>query len=127
MMRRNISQAALAIALVAVLLRGLLPAGWMPNPAGAMLSPLVICTMDGPRRVAMPAAPNHSPSGDKHEDHASGPCPFAGAAPLAPPAETVDAIAPAFVGGIPAIPDRRIAHASARHRSYTARAPPTLA
>ena len=39
-------RAAVILALAAMMLRGLMPAGWMPNPAGAGESLFVICDMD---------------------------------------------------------------------------------
>ena len=39
-------RAAVVLALAAMMLRGLMPAGWMPNPAGAGESLFVICDMD---------------------------------------------------------------------------------
>jgi hypothetical protein len=71
--------AAVQIALLAMLLRAVLPAGWMPAAiASADASPFVICTMDGPLHSA-PAEPGHD------HDRATSPCVFASAAPLASP------------------------------------------
>jgi len=39
-------RAAVCLALAAMMLRALMPAGWMPNPAGASESLFVICDMD---------------------------------------------------------------------------------
>jgi hypothetical protein len=39
-------RAAVVLALAAMMLRALMPAGWMPNPAGAGESLFVICDMD---------------------------------------------------------------------------------
>ena len=36
------------LALAALIMRALIPAGWMPNPQGVGESAFVICTMDGP-------------------------------------------------------------------------------
>jgi hypothetical protein len=70
--------AAVHLALVAMLLRALLPAGWMPAAiSSADASPFVICTIDGP--VHAPA--KHAPT----RDHASTPCIFAAAAHLSSP------------------------------------------
>ena len=68
---------AVTLALGAMLLRALLPAGWMPAPDG---SSLVICTNDGPLRLS----PAHIPLHKGQQDHNSV-CPFAAAAHLAAP------------------------------------------
>ncbi len=74
--------AAISLALCAMVLRALLPDGWMPS-AGA--SPFVICTADGMHRDGKaPAAPA--------QDRAHAPCAFAAAAPLSPPTTLAAAI-----------------------------------
>jgi len=66
------------LALVAMLLRALLPAGWMPAAiSSADASPFVICTVDGP----LHAPAKHAPA----QDHAGTPCIFAAAAHLSSP------------------------------------------
>lgn len=60
-----------------MLLRAVLPAGWMPNLAGTGGAPLVICSVDGPLHL-----PSHDPAHGEHDDHM---CPFAAVAHLAPP------------------------------------------
>jgi hypothetical protein len=67
--------------LVALLLRTLVPAGWMPNPAGASQTAFVICTMNG----AFHAPGKQTPSDTRHHDE----CPFAAAPHLA---KTPDAV-----------------------------------
>lgn len=74
---------AATLALSAMLLRALLPAGWMPNPAGVADVPLVICSMDGLHRVL----PVHAPLKGQQDERGSV-CPFAAAAHLAPPQTT---------------------------------------
>ncbi len=71
-------RAAVLLAILAMTLRGLLPAGWMPNPDGMRETALIICDMGGA-----------SPSGMNmvHMDHASGmdmggADPESGAAPM---------------------------------------------
>ena len=68
---------AVTLALSAMLLRAVLPAGWMPDPVGVGGAPLVICSVDGAHHV-----PPHDPAQGQHDDHM---CPFAAAAHLAPP------------------------------------------
>lgn len=65
---------AVSFALAAMVLRAVLPDGWMPA-AGA--SPFVICSVDGTHKDGK--APAQTPS-----RHA--PCAFASSAPLSPPA-----------------------------------------
>ena len=78
-MRMTCRSAAVQIALLAMLLRAVLPAGWMPAAVtSANASPFVICTMDGPLHSA-PTKPSHD------HDRATSPCVFASAAPLSSP------------------------------------------
>ena len=58
-----------------MILRALLPDGWMPNPATAG-APFIICSADGTHH------PGKAPPA-RERSHA--PCAFAAAAPLAPP------------------------------------------
>ncbi|HWA92714.1 MAG TPA: hypothetical protein VG889_21960 [Rhizomicrobium sp.] len=103
-------------ALVAMLLRALIPAGWMPQSAAAG-SPFVICTADG---AVHPAKPHDADRGK------SPPCAFAAAGHLAPPAPS-----PAFAT---AIGVSSITHEAAReapavaapYRSAAPRGPPTF-
>jgi hypothetical protein len=70
--RRSI---AVTLALCAMVLRALLPDGWMPAASGATL---VICSIDGV----------HTGGGlpsDPAQEHSHAPCAFAAAAHLAPP------------------------------------------
>ena len=76
------------IALLAMLLRAVLPAGWMPAAiTSADASPFVICTVDGPLH-ATPAKPIHD------HDRTTSPCVFASAAPLSSPGVAVAVSAP---------------------------------
>jgi hypothetical protein len=70
------------LALVAMVLRALLPAGWMPNPgAGA---PLVICSVHGTLFTdSRPGSAKHAPAQD--DSHRQDVCPFAAGAHLATP------------------------------------------
>jgi hypothetical protein len=68
---------AVTLALSAMLLRAMLPVGWMPDLAGTG-APLVICSVDGLHHI--PQDPSHS-----HDDDHGYACPFAAAAHLAPP------------------------------------------
>lgn len=92
-------RAAVCLALAAMMLRALMPAGWMPNPAGAGTSLFVICDMDqmdmsGMDMSHMSAADmanmdmsgmDHGPSGKHTGDSHQQPCPFAAAPHVATP------------------------------------------
>lgn len=73
------------IAVAAMLLRALMPDGWMPAPshrADAGWAPFVICTSNGLVQL------HQAPDSDRHEDdadHRYAPCPYAAAAHLASP------------------------------------------
>jgi hypothetical protein len=106
-MKTRFHHAAVAFALAAMVLRALLPMGWMPNPDGFAQSPLVICLMDMPSGMDMSHAMDMSKSMDMDmqghgQDHGqqqnNEQCPFAAAphiaasvaiAELAPPSELV--------------------------------------
>lgn len=66
---------AVTLALSAMVLRALLPAGWMPNTDGVPGTALVICSVDGVRHV-----PHNR--GKPDADHGMA-CPFAAMAHLA--------------------------------------------
>lgn len=108
-MVRTFRLAAVQLALAAMVLRALLPMGWMPNPGGFAQSPLVICLMDMPFGMTMSHTMDMSHAMDMSEpmdmdkqghDHGqqqnNEQCPFAAAphiaapvtmAELAPPSE----------------------------------------
>ena len=102
-MLRTFRLAAVQLALAAMMLRALLPMGWMPNPDGFAQSPLVICLMDMPSGMDMSHAMDMSKPMDMDmhgHDHGqqqnNEQCPFAAAphiaapftiAELAPPSE----------------------------------------
>lgn len=129
--------------MIAMILRALLPAGWMPNPDGlANGIPWVICTGQGPMTTgpmttgpmmadmsaaAMEMPGHHRKMPDKGQSHDQNVCPFAAAAhlALAPAAQAtalpdialrpMDDVAPAQAG-------RPVAD-----RTHPPRAPPPLA
>lgn len=110
--------AAVAIALVAMLLRALLPDGWMPS---GHADHFTICSVfNAHYDTGKPSQPE--------QEHRHAPCAFAAAAPLAPPVITVLAfgtssaavtISTAFIN------DR--ARSSSPYRPNAARAPPAFA
>lgn len=93
-MMQKLRIAAIHLALAAMMLRGLMPVGWMPNPDGASQSLFVICTMYGPIQQADRHGSHKSDDGQhSHEE-----CPFA-AAPHVASAATVAQIAlPSYFG-----------------------------
>jgi hypothetical protein len=113
--------AAVHFALLAMLLRAVLPAGWMPAAiSNADASPFVICTMDGPLHSA-PAKPSHD------HDRATSPCVFASAAPLSSPDAAIVALAPAqHVSQIAFAPLRETIITAPHFRPNPARAPPAF-
>lgn len=121
-MSRVVRITAVHLALVAMMLRALLPAGWMPS--GALAAPLVICTMQGPVQIAGDQT-GHKQHNDTHRNEA---CPFAAAPNLSTPSITA----------VLALPSLRMAAAdeirtanpitgATHHASQRARAPPHLA
>ena len=103
-MRRHLHHYATLLALCAVLLRGVIPLGWMPSAeAGA----LALCTADGLVQLSaadaadllgpQPAAPD-----DGHAQPA--PCSFAAAGPLGGAPAVAEQPQPALFTGSPATP-----------------------
>ena len=74
-MKRTIRFIALWLALVSLLPRALIPAGWMPDPAPSGGALVTLCTVNGP--VHMRLAPDEQPVKPRHEH--SDVCPFAAA------------------------------------------------
>ncbi|HVU21953.1 MAG TPA: hypothetical protein VHE09_14570 [Rhizomicrobium sp.] len=120
-MRTVLKPVALQIALAAMVLRALLPAGWMPAPiTSANASPFVICTMDGPLHRTVD---KQKPSSDQDRAHA--PCVFASAAHLSPPLAGTVALAPSnSAAPIFFAPSRDAVVPGTHFRPNTARAPP---
>jgi hypothetical protein len=106
---------AAALALAAMLMRGLLPAGWMPNPDGVAGGPLIICTMGAPLHVH----PAHAPQDDSGKV-----CPFAVMAHLAAAASPVAIAQPVFTAWRVAPPADYRRQIAPRARAYSSRAPP---
>ena len=120
-MPRTLKLAGIQIALVAMILRALLPLGWMPDTEGSSGAPFVICTMNGP----MHPANRHQPG---HDDvRQTDVCPFAASIHVATPV-TAAAIVPSLrvaVSALAGLPPRAI-QAVARHAPQSPRAPPSL-
>jgi hypothetical protein len=123
-MPRTLRLAGLQIALVAMVLRALLPAGWMPDTAAG--TPFVICTLNGPMLAARPAdAGKHQPGHDdgRHNDV----CPFAASIHFATPTTvaTIAPFAPVASRAYPPLPAPAV-HAAIRYALQSPRAPPSL-
>ena len=123
---RHFRHAAVHLALVAMMLRALLPAGWMPNPTGTGESAFVICTMDGPvQSVSKDHGPG-KPTPDDGRQHEA--CPFAAAPHFATPGTVEILRLPTVSGSISqhqAIP--RLNAEEAAYALQAPRAPPTFA
>jgi hypothetical protein len=126
-MPRTVRLAALHLALVAMLARALLPAGWMPDTSAQGPAPLVICTMHGPVLAAPPGdTSKHKPVHD--DGRQTDICPFAASIHVATPASAV-AIAPSTTVALIAAPAllEQSVPSVARHSPQSPRAPPSFA
>ncbi|MBS0273926.1 MAG: hypothetical protein JSR55_05885 [Proteobacteria bacterium] len=94
-MNRNRSRAIVWIALAAMMLRALLPDGWMPSSGGTAAAMLTICTMDGPMRVAL--GDDGQPLKKQHNSGSRELCPFAMAQHFAAPVTLAAVPAPGIV------------------------------
>lgn len=113
-----------ALLLCAMVLRGIIPAGWMPDTASSGPG-LVICTADGLHR----ASPVDSPHGhDPASHHDNTLCPFAATAQLAT-SQAPEQLAVASLTGFfhPLLSQGLSLRATTREHSHAPRAPPSLA
>ena len=126
-MPRTVRLAGLHLALVAMLVRALLPAGWMPDTSAHGPAPLVICTMNGPILAAPPGdASKRKPAHD--DGRQTDICPFAASIHVATPASAV-AIAPSTTVALiaaPALSGQSLPKV-ARYSPQSPRAPPSFA
>lgn len=106
---------AVSLTLVAMLLRGFVPMGWMPDAQGAGFT---ICSVDGAHHTAPADQPTK-------QDHSDSVCPFAAAAHLAPPVLAALALLVRSADSLqqPALP-LAMAPSRARHDPQSPRAPP---
>ena len=115
------------VALVAMLLRALLPVGWMPGTTASGAMALVICSGDGPA-LFMPGMAGMDHKSKPGTNHHNEECPFAAAPHYAPPASLAvlasTILAPA---AIQSRTIRSLAVAGTRHTPQAPRAPPALA
>lgn len=93
-MNRNRSRAIAVIALTAMMLRALLPDGWMPAGGTSAGTLLTICTMNGPVRMALGADGQPQKQPAKHDSRSHEICPFAAAQHFAAPISLASLTAP---------------------------------
>jgi hypothetical protein len=81
---RNLRLAAVYVAAMALLLRALVPVGWMPNNGHARHSIFMPCPMMTGMRMPMPM-PGPHPAKHDPASHEGSMCPFAATAHFTPP------------------------------------------
>ncbi len=116
--------AAIHLAIAAMLLRALLPVGWMPDATGT--TAFAICTMDASGHHAQQQLPGKPDPADGQHGHDE--CPFAAAHHVAAPSVAGRLAAPSFVGHVadfshPMTDSGRVAE----YGPHSPRAPPHLA
>jgi hypothetical protein len=104
-----------------MLLRAFLPQGWMPAESGAHAT-IVICTMDGPRRIAVDGTPHH---GEDYA-HERTPCAFAAASPFAPPIAVAIPLSRSVHSFRVQFSARDVFHFQIARTPYAPRGPPVL-
>ena len=115
--------ALLHLALIAMILRGFLPVGWMPAPAGDSHAALVLCTMDGAVQQTDSQGQHHQTPDDPQRGHDQ--CPFAAAPHLAPPANLAVFVLPTGFADFAHPPQAPPAlSALASYQPHAPRAPP---
>jgi DUF2946 family protein len=114
-------QLAVSLALCAMLLRALLPDGWMPTASAAAAgSPFEICSVDGLH------SGGKAPAQDQQQQRSHAPCAFAAAAPLTPPAQAATPAVPSAVFHIARAETAPLAPRAPPYRPNAARAPPAF-
>lgn len=128
MMRRSARLAAIYIALAAMMLRALLPIGWMPNTAGAQGTPIMLCTIDGPVHILIgsngqPIKQKPAPADGHHHDV----CPFGAAPHFATPVPALALAAPTAAAHFANFAvEPNIIGGAQRYSQQAPRAPPSL-
>jgi len=118
--------AAVHLALIAMMVRALLPAGWMPNPTGTGESAFVICTMDGSVQSAAKDHGPGKPAPDDGRQHEA--CPFAAAPHFATSSLVAALLLPAASDNISQYEaSQRLIAETARYAPQAPRAPPSFA
>jgi hypothetical protein len=135
-MLRTFRLAAVQLALAAMMLRALLPMGWMPNPDGFAQSPLVICLMDMPSGMDMSHAMDMSKPmdmgmqghGHDHGQQNNEQCPFAAAPHVAAPFTIAELAPPSEQAHFAEKPtSRTLATLALDYHPQSPRAPPEIA
>jgi hypothetical protein len=134
-MVRTFRLAAVQLALAAMMLRALLPMGWMPNPDGFAQSPLTICLMDMPTGMDMSAMDMSKPMdmdmqghGHDHGQQNNEQCPFAAAPHVAAPVTIAEIAPPSEMARFAEKPVHRAEQALAfAYHPQSPRAPPGIA
>ena len=109
------------LAMIAILLRAMMPDGWMPDTNGF----LTICSAGLTLGIVHHDGDPAAPSPDGHSNHQE--CPFAAAPQLASTPDSPQLILPAFHAFAAATDSSYAATVSARFRPGSPRAPPSLA
>ena len=141
-MLRTFRLAAVQLALAAMVLRALLPTGWMPNPDGFAQSPLVICLMDMSSGMPQAMDMSHSmdmsamskpmgmdmPGHDHGQQQNNEQCPFAAAPHVAAPFTIAEIAPPSELAHFAEKPVSRAQFAFALdYHPQSPRAPPEIA
>jgi hypothetical protein len=127
-MSRTLRLAGIQLALAAMMLRALLPDGWMPSASGAPGIPIAICTANGPVQLVIGQDGRTDKQNPAHDDaRHQDVCPFAAAPHFATgatgifhalPLAEAQFAAPAFASGI--------AEGMRQHTPQSPRAPPVF-
>jgi hypothetical protein len=124
----NLRLAGLQLALAAMVLRALLPAGWMPDTAGTTGVAIAICSADGPVSLTVERADpsgKHDPAGG--DAHHVDVCPFASAPHAATFAPAVAELLPGIaIFAAPALRQPRVVTGAQDYTPQSPRAPPAF-
>jgi hypothetical protein len=133
-------RAAVYLAIVAMALRALMPAGWMPNPDGAAKTAFVICDMGEMDMSGMAGmdmskmsgadhatAADHGPAKKSNDSHQHEDCPFAAAPHFATSSAVAMLLPPSSAAGfLQHLAGAQVAVQSAAYAPQSPRAPPTI-
>lgn len=123
-MTRRFHIAALHVAIIAMLLRALLPVGWMPDFSGA--AAFTICTVDGSGHHSDASSSGKPAPDDSRHSHDE--CPFAAVPHVAAPALAGHLSAPVPTGSeADALDHAGLSDLSRHYQPHSPRAPPHIA
>lgn len=127
-MSRTLRLAGIQLALAAMVLRALLPDGWMPIASGAAGFPITICAANGPVQMVVGRDGHARKQNPTHNDaHHQDVCPFAAAPHFATGATGVVHALPWAVAQFAApVFTAAIIDGTDRHTPQSPRAPPTF-